>query len=60
MRSYRKCKAQENKIPQASMSTDPTENPVMYNYSQANEYFKKKLLAIHLIMPATDVINYGI
>jgi hypothetical protein len=45
MHNYRKCKAhekaQENKIPQASTSTDPTTTPIMYNYNQTNEYFQK-------------------
>jgi hypothetical protein len=33
MRNYRKRKAQENKTPQASMSTDRTSIPIMYNYN---------------------------
>jgi hypothetical protein len=36
MRNYRKRKAQEkaqeNKLPQASMSTDPTPTPIIHNY----------------------------
>jgi hypothetical protein len=42
MRNYRKCKtqdkAQENKTPQASASTDPTPTQIIYSYNQANEY----------------------
>jgi hypothetical protein len=41
MRNYRKCKAQENKTPQASMSTDPTPTPITYNHNQANKYIQK-------------------
>jgi hypothetical protein len=45
MRNYSKSraqeKAQENTTPQASASTDPTLTPVIYNYNQTNEYFKK-------------------
>jgi hypothetical protein len=52
-------KAQENKTSQASTSTDPTPTPIIYNYNQANEYFKKKLLVIHLVMPAAYVVDYG-
>jgi hypothetical protein len=37
MRNYRKRKAQENKTPQASMSTDPTPAPILYIYNQASE-----------------------
>jgi hypothetical protein len=36
MRNYRKHKAQENKTPQASTSTDPTPTLFIYNY---NEYW---------------------
>jgi hypothetical protein len=47
LRNYRKRKtqekAQENKIPQASTSTDPTPTPNIYNYNHANEYFQKIL-----------------
>jgi hypothetical protein len=57
MRNYRKCKAQENKTPQASTSTGPTPTPITYSYDQANKYI---LLVIHLVMPATYVIDYGI
>jgi hypothetical protein len=35
MRNYRKRKAQENKIPQASTSTDHTQTPIIYSYNQA-------------------------
>jgi hypothetical protein len=42
---YRKLKAQEkaqeNKTPQASKSTDPTPAQIIYNYNQASEYFQK-------------------
>jgi hypothetical protein len=31
--------AQENKTPQASISTDPTPAPIVYSYNQANEFF---------------------
>jgi hypothetical protein len=41
MRNYRKYKAQDNKTPQASTSTDPTPTPIIYNHNQANEYFLK-------------------
>jgi hypothetical protein len=37
-------KAQENKTPQASTSTDPTPTPIIYNYNQANEYFQKNFI----------------
>jgi hypothetical protein len=36
MRNYRRRKAQENKISQASTSTDSTPTPITYNYNQAN------------------------
>jgi hypothetical protein len=60
MCNNRKRKAQENKTPQASMSTDPAPTLIMYNYNQANEYFQKNLLVIHLHMPVMYVIDYGI
>jgi hypothetical protein len=41
MRNYRKRKAQENKTPQASRSTDPTPTLSIQNYDQANEYFQE-------------------
>jgi hypothetical protein len=48
MRNYRKRKAhekaQENKTPQASSSTDPTPNPIIYKYNQVNEYFQKNVI----------------
>jgi hypothetical protein len=48
MCNYRKRKArekdQENKAPQAFMSTDPTPTPVIYSYDQANEYFQKNFI----------------
>jgi hypothetical protein len=60
MRNYRKRKAQENITPQASTSTDPTPTPIIYNYNEVTEYFQKNFLVIHLVMPATYVIDYGI
>jgi hypothetical protein len=47
------------KTPQASTSTYPTPTPVIYNYNRVNEYFQRILLIIHLVMPATYVIDYG-
>jgi hypothetical protein len=44
MRNYRKHKAQENKTPQASMSTNPTPTPFTCNYNQANEYFQNNFI----------------
>jgi hypothetical protein len=44
MRIYRKRKAQENKTPQASTSTDPSPTPVIYNYNQASQYFQKNFV----------------
>jgi hypothetical protein len=44
MRNYRKSKAQKNKTPQASTSTDPTPTPIICNYNQANEYFQKNFI----------------
>jgi hypothetical protein len=44
MRNHRKRKAQENKTPQASTSTDATSAPIIYNYYQANEYFQKNII----------------
>jgi hypothetical protein len=48
MRNYRKRKAQgkaqENKTPKASMSTDPTPTSIMCNYNQTNEYFQKNFI----------------
>jgi hypothetical protein len=44
MRNYRKCKAQENKTPHASTSTDPTPSPIIFNCNQANEYFQRNFL----------------
>jgi predicted glycosyl hydrolase (DUF1957 family) len=38
IRNYRNCKAQENRTPEESTSTDPTPTPIIYNYNQANEY----------------------
>jgi ABC-type polysaccharide/polyol phosphate export permease len=35
---------QENKTPQASMPTDPTPTPIIYNYNHANEYFQKDFI----------------
>jgi hypothetical protein len=49
MRNYRKRKARENKTPQTSTSTDTTPTPIIYNYNQANEYFKSILFVIHLL-----------
>jgi hypothetical protein len=44
MHNYRKRKAQENvqeyRTPQASMSTDPTQTHIIYNYKQANKCFQ--------------------
>jgi hypothetical protein len=37
-------KAQENKTPQASTSTDPTPTPIIYSYNQANEHFQKNFI----------------
>jgi hypothetical protein len=59
-RDYRKRKTQEKKASQASTSTDPTPTPIIVSYNQANEYFKKNVLVIHLVLPATYVIDYGI
>jgi hypothetical protein len=62
--NYRKRKAQEiaqeNKTSQASTSTDPTPTPIIHSYDQASEYFQRILLVIHLVMPATNVIDYGV
>jgi hypothetical protein len=44
MHNYRKRKAQEKKTPQASTSTDYTHTPIIYNYTQANEYFQKNFV----------------
>jgi hypothetical protein len=44
MRNYRKRKAQENKTPQASTSIDPTPNPIISNYNQANESLQKNVI----------------
>jgi hypothetical protein len=44
MYNYRKCKAQENKTPQASTSTDPTPSPIIYSHNQANEYLQKNFI----------------
>jgi hypothetical protein len=49
MHNYRKHKAQENKIPQASTSTDPTPTPVLYIHNQASEYFQKKYILSSLV-----------
>jgi hypothetical protein len=46
-------KGQENKTPQASTSTDPTPNPIIYNYNQANEYFRKNFIG----NPASGICN---
>jgi hypothetical protein len=43
-------KAQKNKTPQASTSTDPTRIPIIYNYSKPMNTFKRILLLIHLVM----------
>jgi hypothetical protein len=61
MRNYRKSKAQENKTPQASTSTDPTPIPIVYTIViKLMTAFKRILLAIHLAMPTKYVIDYGI
>jgi hypothetical protein len=44
MHNYRKCKARENKTPQASTSTDCTPTPTIHNYNQATEGCKKKFI----------------
>jgi hypothetical protein len=44
MRNYRKCKAQENKTPQASTSTEPIPTTIIYNYDEVNEYFQKNFI----------------
>jgi hypothetical protein len=48
MHNYRKRetqeKAQENKAPQVSTSTDPTPTPVIYNYNQTNECVQKNFI----------------
>jgi hypothetical protein len=59
MRNYRKRKAQENKTPQASTSTDATPAPITIMIKPINT-FKRILLVIHLVMPATYIIDYGI
>jgi hypothetical protein len=52
MRNYRKRKAQENKTPQATTSTDPTPTPIIYNFNHANKNFQNNVLVIHVIMLA--------
>jgi hypothetical protein len=48
MCNYRKRKtqgkAQENKIPQASTSTDLQPTTILYNYNQVNDYFQKNFI----------------
>jgi actin-related protein len=51
-------KAQENKTPQKSKSTEPTPIPIVYNYNQANECFQKNFIGNPLGY-ACD-IDYGI
>jgi hypothetical protein len=43
----------ENETPQASTSTDPTPTPIII---KPMNNFKRILLVIHLVMPATNVI----
>jgi hypothetical protein len=40
MRNYRERRPQENKIPQASTSTEPTPTSITYNYNQAIVMFE--------------------
>jgi hypothetical protein len=58
-RDYRKRKAQENKISQASTSTDLTPTPNIYNYNQANEYLQKNFNG-NPFGYACDIYDYGI
>jgi hypothetical protein len=44
MRNYRKRKAQENRTPQASTSTDRAPTPIIYNCNQANKHFQKNVI----------------
>jgi hypothetical protein len=37
-------KAQENKIPQTSTSTDTTPLPIIYDYNRANKYFQNNII----------------
>jgi hypothetical protein len=58
-RNYRKRKAQENKTPQASTSTDPTLTPIIYNYEQANECLQKNFIG-NQFGYACDMYDYVI
>jgi hypothetical protein len=53
MHNYRKHKAQKNKTPQASTSTDPTPTQLYTVITNPMNTFKRILLVIHLVMPAT-------
>jgi glucan phosphorylase len=59
-RDYRKRKAQENKTSQESTSTDPTPTPIYTVIIKRMNTFKRIVLVIHLVMPATYLIDYGI
>jgi hypothetical protein len=65
MRNCRKCKsqekAQENKTLQASTSTDPTPTTIIYYIIiKPINSSKRTSSVIHLDMPVTYVIDYGI
>jgi hypothetical protein len=60
MHNYRKRKAQENKTPQASTSTPLHQLQLYTIIIKPINTFKRILLVIHLVMPATYVIDHGI
>jgi hypothetical protein len=60
MRKYRKRKAQENKTPQASTSTDLHQLQLCTFVMKPMNTIRRMLLVIHLVMPVTYVIDYGV
>jgi hypothetical protein len=60
MRNYRRPKAQENKTPQALRQLTLHQLQLYTITMKPMDTFKKNIFVIHLVMPATYVIDYGI